>query len=68
VEPRKEEEEEEDEFTPLGNSSLWRQLLKHLIHGVWDVTPCNGVVGYQRFGEPCRLHLQGEDIVALFHT
>jgi hypothetical protein len=24
----------------------------------WIVTPCSVVVGYQRFGEPCCLHLQ----------
>jgi len=24
----------------------------------WVVTPCNDVVGYQRFGGPCCLHLQ----------
>jgi hypothetical protein len=24
------------------------------------VTPCSDVVGYQRFGAPCFLHLQGE--------
>jgi len=27
----------------------------------WVVTPCNVVVGYQRFRGPCCLHLQGED-------
>jgi len=26
----------------------------------WVVTPCSVVVGYQRFGEPCCLHLHGE--------
>jgi len=26
----------------------------------WAVTPCSIVVGYQRFGGPCCLHLQGE--------
>jgi hypothetical protein len=25
----------------------------------WVVTPCNDVVGYQRFRNPCCLHLQG---------
>jgi hypothetical protein len=24
----------------------------------WVVTPCSVVVGYERFGGPCRLHLQ----------
>jgi len=24
------------------------------------MTPCSDVVGYQSFGGPCRLHLQGE--------
>jgi len=28
--------------------------------GLWVVTPCNDVVGYQRFGGPCCLHLQCE--------
>jgi len=26
----------------------------------WAATPCNVVVGHQRFGGPCCLHLQGE--------
>jgi hypothetical protein len=26
----------------------------------WIVTKCRNEVGYQRFGEPCCLHLQGE--------
>jgi len=26
----------------------------------WVVTPCNTVVGYQRFGGSCCFHLQGE--------
>jgi hypothetical protein len=26
----------------------------------WDVTPYSVVVGYQRFGGPCCIHLQGE--------
>jgi len=26
----------------------------------WVVTPCSDVVGYQRFGRPCCIHLQGE--------
>jgi hypothetical protein len=26
----------------------------------WVVTPCNVVLGYQRFGGPCCVHLQGE--------
>jgi len=25
----------------------------------WVVTPCIAVVGHQRFGAPCYLHLQG---------
>jgi hypothetical protein len=28
----------------------------------WVVTPCIDVVGYQRFGGPCCLHLHGEVI------
>jgi hypothetical protein len=26
----------------------------------WVMTPCSYVVGYQRFGGPCCLHVQGE--------
>jgi hypothetical protein len=26
----------------------------------WVVIPCSTAVGYQRFGRPCCLHLQGE--------
>jgi hypothetical protein len=26
----------------------------------WAVTPCSVAVGYQRFGRPCCIHLQGE--------
>jgi len=26
----------------------------------WVVTPCGVAVGFQRFGEPSRLHLQSE--------
>jgi len=26
----------------------------------WVVTQCSNAVGYQRFGGPCYLHLQGE--------
>jgi hypothetical protein len=26
----------------------------------WVVTPCSDVVGYQRFGGPCCLHVQSE--------
>jgi hypothetical protein len=33
----------------------------HLSRGFWVVTPCNVVVGYQSFGGPCYLHLQGYD-------
>jgi len=28
----------------------------------WAVTPCNAVVGYQRFGEPCCFHLHPGDV------
>jgi hypothetical protein len=28
----------------------------------WLVTLCNVVLGYQRFGGPCCLHLQGEEV------
>jgi hypothetical protein len=30
----------------------------------WVVTPCSVVVGYERFGRPCCLCLQGEDYMA----
>jgi hypothetical protein len=30
----------------------------------WVTTPCSVVVGYQRFGGPCCLHLQGDVIEA----
>jgi len=29
----------------------------------WVVAPCSVVVGYQRFGHPCCLHLQGEVVL-----
>jgi hypothetical protein len=29
-------------------------------YGLWVVTPCSDVAGYQRFGRPCCLHLQDE--------
>jgi len=28
--------------------------------GLWFMTPCSNVIGYQRFGGPRCLHLQGE--------
>jgi hypothetical protein len=28
----------------------------------WVMTPCSDVAGYQRFGGPCCLHLQGENL------
>jgi hypothetical protein len=31
----------------------------------WVVMPCSDVVGYQCFGGPCCLHLQGEVNVSL---
>jgi len=29
----------------------------------WIVQPCSEVVGYQRLGGKCCLHLQGEDYI-----
>jgi len=34
--------------------------VKIQIQFFWVVTPCSVEVGYQYFGEPCYLHLQGE--------
>jgi hypothetical protein len=34
--------------------------MKIQVEVFWVVTPCSDVVEYQRFGEPCYLHLQGE--------
>jgi hypothetical protein len=34
--------------------------VKILVEVFWVVTPCSVVVGYQRFGGPFCLHLQGE--------
>jgi len=34
-------------------------LLKIIVEVLRVVTPCSDAVGYQRFGEPCCLHLQG---------
>jgi hypothetical protein len=31
------------------------------LEAFWVVMPCNVVVGYQRLGGPCCLHLQGEN-------
>jgi hypothetical protein len=33
--------------------------MKNEVDVFWVVTPCSVAVGYQRFGEPCCLHLQG---------
>jgi hypothetical protein len=33
----------------------------------WGVTQCSVVVGYQRFGAPCCLHLQGEVTIEAQH-
>jgi hypothetical protein len=37
-------------------------LMQSQVEVCWVVTLCSVVVGYQRFGGPCCLHLQGEDI------
>jgi hypothetical protein len=34
----------------------------------WVMTPCNDVVGRQRFGGPCCFHLQGEVSEAWIET
>jgi len=35
--------------------------VKIQVEVIWVVTPCSDMVGYERFGGPCCLHLQGED-------
>jgi hypothetical protein len=35
-------------------------VVKIQVDVVCVVTPCSVAVGYQRFGEPCCFHLQGE--------
>jgi hypothetical protein len=45
----------------FGHTSLRRSLAEgkmNLSRVFRIVTPCNDVVGYQRFGRPCCLHLQ----------
>jgi hypothetical protein len=61
-----------DTFTKIRNSfccfmllDLYFQLKNQFqiqVDFFWVVTPCSVVVGYQRFGGPCCLHLQGEVI------
>jgi len=34
--------------------------VKTQVQVFWSGTPCSVVVGYQRFGGPCCLYLQGE--------
>jgi len=34
--------------------------MKSQVEVFWFVTPCSGMVGYQRFGETFCLHLQGK--------
>jgi hypothetical protein len=35
------------------------KIFAYLVEVFWVVTPCSDVVGYQRFGGTCCLHLQG---------
>jgi hypothetical protein len=39
--------------------------VKIQVEFLWVVTLCSFVVGYQRFGGPWCLHLQGEDVETL---
>jgi hypothetical protein len=39
---------------------LFKQKLSLPAVVFWVMTPCSDVVGHQRFGGPCCLHLQGE--------
>jgi hypothetical protein len=50
------------------DSRQWQYFsFRHLVYIIqvkvfWVVTSCSVVVGYQRFGGPCCLHLQGESL------
>jgi hypothetical protein len=47
---------------PLGRSTRWEKFENFTVMNIQGVvTPFSAVVGYQRFGGPCRLHLQSED-------
>jgi len=35
-------------------------MVKIQVEVLWIVMPCNVAIGYQRFGVPCCLHLQGD--------
>jgi hypothetical protein len=45
---------------PLLPDLRFSPRMKIHVEVFWIVTPCGIVVGYQRFGGPCCLHLQGE--------
>jgi hypothetical protein len=49
--------------------TLWKfcsQTPSIQVEVFWVVTPCSVVVGYQHFGGPCYLHLQGEVTTPMF--
>jgi len=37
------------------------KVIKIQVAVLWVMTPSSDVVGYQRFGEPCCLHLQSDE-------
>jgi hypothetical protein len=55
----------ENQFSTLYETFVGRKLVsvnrKQYVVDFRVVTPCNDVVGYQRFGEPCYIHLQGHN-------
>jgi hypothetical protein len=57
-----------DHILPLCNfiSEIFTSL-KIEVEVFWVLTSCSVVVGYQRFGGSCRLHLQGEVSGVLRH-
>jgi hypothetical protein len=50
-----------DKLNKISRSGIFREI-RIQIEFFWVLTPCNVVLGYQRFGEPCCLHLQDEDL------
>jgi len=52
-------------LTLARNLNIWRSRSEHGLHAFfevfWVVTPYSFVLGYQRFGQACAFHLQGED-------
>jgi hypothetical protein len=35
---------------------------------LWVLEPCSIVVGYQRFGRPCHLHVQDEEMLTSYYN